>query len=200
MEELARKLFVSVPTLRRDFIKLEEKGKIIRTHGGTKLPKTPADEKIPFYLREQEQNDAKTMIAQKAADLVKPGDIIMLDGSTSAYHVIPYPAEIHHLIVIISSANSAFLLGKMGITNICTGGRIIAKSLSYVGEDTERTVRAYNADIVFFSCRGLSMDGRLTDNSVEENNLRRTMLKQAKKKVFLYGSSKLDHIYLNTLC
>lgn len=44
------------------------------------------------------------------------------------------------------------------------------------------------------------MDGKLTDNSIEENALRRAMLRQAKKRVFLCDSSKLDHVYLNTLC
>jgi DeoR/GlpR family transcriptional regulator of sugar metabolism len=44
------------------------------------------------------------------------------------------------------------------------------------------------------------MDGKLTDNSIEENSLRRIMLCHAKKRVLLCDSSKLGHIYLNNLC
>lgn len=198
--ELSAKLFVSVPTLRRDLIKLEQMGRIIRTHGGAQLLRRSADEKIPLFLREQEQNEAKYIMARKAVESVRDGDIIMLDGSTSAYHVIPLLSDFNNLIVITSSAKSSFLLGQMGISNICTGGRMITRSLSYIGEDAENTVRNYNADIVFFSCRGLSMDGRLTDNSVEENSLRRIMLRQAKKKIFLCDSSKVGKVYLNSLC
>lgn len=199
-QELSAKLYVSAPTLRRDLIKLEQMGKIIRTHGGAQLIQKSADEKIPFFLREQEQNDAKEMMAGKAAAFIRDGDIIMLDGSTSAYSIIPHLAAFKNLIVITSSAKSSFLLGRMGISNICTGGRMITRSLSYIGEEAENTVRRYNADLVFFSCRGLSMDGRLTDNSIEENSLRKIMLRHAKKKVFLCDSSKLDHVYLNNLC
>ena len=199
-QELSAKLFVSVPTLRRDLIKLEQMGKIIRTHGGAQLIKKAADEKIPIFLREQEQNDAKEIMAKKAVEFVRDGDIIMLDGSTSAYRIIPHLASFKNLIVITSSAKSSFLLGRMGINNICTGGRMITRSLSYIGEDAENTIRRYNADIMFFSCRGLSMDGKLTDNSIEENSLRKIMLCHAKKKVFLCDSSKLDHTYLNNLC
>lgn len=199
-QELSSKLFVSVPTLRRDLIKLEQLGKIIRIHGGAQLVKKSADEKIPILLREQEQNDAKEIMARKAVELVRDGDIIMLDGSTSAYSIIPHLTSFKNLIVITSSAKSSFLLGRMGINNICTGGKMITRSLSYIGEDAERTVKRYNADIVFFSCRGLSMDGKLTDNSIEENSLRKVMLRHAKKKVFLCDSSKLDHTYLNNLC
>lgn len=198
--ELSAKLFVSVPTLRRDLIKLEQMGKIIRTHGGARLIKKSADEKIPILLREQEQNDAKEIMARKAAELVRDGDILMLDGSTSACSLIPHLAEFKNLIVITSSAKSSFLLGRMGINTICTGGKMITRSLSYIGEDAENTIRRYNADIVFFSCRGLSMDGKLTDNSIEENSLRRIMLCHAKKRVLLCDSSKLGHTYLNNLC
>lgn len=199
-QELSARLFVSVPTLRRDLIKLEQMGKIVRTHGGARLIKKSADEKIPIFLREQEQSEAKETMAKKAVEHVSDGNIIMLDGSTSAYSIIPHLASFKNLIVITSSAKASFLLGRMDINNICTGGRMITRSLSYVGEDAENTVRRYNADVVFFSCRGLSMDGKLTDNSVEENSLRKIMLRHSRKKVFLCDSSKLDHVYLNNLC
>lgn len=64
--ELARKLYVSAPTLRRDLEKLEQKGLITRTHGGCSINHTAGDEKIPFYFREQEQNSAKAKIAKKS--------------------------------------------------------------------------------------------------------------------------------------
>lgn len=199
-QELSAKLFVSVPTLRRDLIKLEQMGKIIRTHGGAQLIRKSADEKIPILLREQEQNDAKEIMARKAVEFVRDGDIIMLDGSTSAYSIIPHLTSFKNLIVITSSAKSSFLLGRLGINNISTGGRMITRSLSYIGDDAERTLKQYNADLVFFSCRGLSGDGRLTDNSLEENSVRRVMLRQSKKRILLCDSSKIGQVYLNNLC
>ncbi len=200
VQELADRLYISVPTLRRDLVKLESLGKVIRTHGGARLRKSPADKQIPIILREQEQNSAKDIIGRKAAELVKDGDIIMLDASTSAYSVIPYLGEFNDLIVITSSAKAAVLLGQMGIQTICTGGRMITHSFAFIGDDAERTVRSYNADIAFFSCRGLSLDGRLTDKSVEENTLRKAMLPQCGKKVLLCDSSKIGKVFLNTLC
>ena len=200
IRELSAQLYVRQPTLRRDLIKLEQMGKIVRTHGGAQLLTKPADQKIPFYLRQQEQNDAKSRMAAQAVEFIRDGDIIMLDGSTSAHTIIPLLSRFHNLIVITNSAKSAFLLGNMGIENICTGGRMITRSLCYVGEDAERTVRNYNADVLFFSCRGLSMDGRLTDTSIEENVLRRCMLSQSARRVLLCDSSKLGNVYLNNLC
>ena len=39
LAELSGKLFISLPTLRRDLIKLEKKGLIIRSHGKVSLAK-----------------------------------------------------------------------------------------------------------------------------------------------------------------
>ncbi len=200
VSELAKKLYVSVPTLRRDLIKLEQKGKIIRTHGGAKTVSASADQKIPFYLREEERFEEKMIMAQKAISFVSSGDTVILDGSTSAYSLIPLLAEIPKIIVITSSSKASFLLGQLNVNNICTGGRMIPSSLSYIGEDAERTVKNYNADIMFFSCRGVSNDGMLTDNSYEENALRRVMMQRAEKTVCLCDSSKLGKTCLHNLC
>ena len=200
LHELSSKLFVSIPTLRRDLIKLEEKGRILRTHGGAKLLKRAADEQLPFFYREQVQNSSKSIIAKKAAALVKDGDVIMLDGSTSAYLIVPLLAEFKKIIVITSSAQASILLGQMGINNISTGGHMINRVLSYVGEDAESTVRNYHADIAFFSCRGADLNGSLTDSSIEENRVRRVMMQQSKRNVLLLDSSKIGEVYLNKLC
>jgi DeoR family fructose operon transcriptional repressor len=200
VQELSHKLYVSVPTLRRDLVKLESMGKIIRTHGGARIRKSAADKQIPLSLREMEQNTAKDTIGKKAAELIKDGDIIMLDASTTVYSMIPYLSDFRDLIVITSSAKASYLLGQMGVNNICTGGRMLNHSFAYIGEDAERTIRNYNADIAFFSCRCISADGRLTDKSIEENILRKAMMQQSKRNILLCDSSKFDHIFLNTLC
>ena len=52
---LSEMLFVSLPTLRRDLIKLEKKGLILKKHGSVSLIKYPADTQIAFSLRAEEQ-------------------------------------------------------------------------------------------------------------------------------------------------
>ena len=200
MDELAELMFVSKPTLRRDLIKLEQKGLILRSHGTASLVKTSPNALNPFTLREQEQNQAKSTIAHKAVNYIKDGDTIMLDASTSAYHIVPLLADLRNILVITSSAKTAFLLGQMNIPNICTGGQMINCSFSYVGSDALRTISQYNADIVFFSCLGLASNGQITDKSVEENQIRRAMLHRSRKKILLCDSNKLGKTYLHNLC
>lgn len=200
VDELANRLFISKPTLRRDLIKLENKGIISRSHGGASLLRNAPDSRIPFVLREQEQDVAKASIARKAITYIKDGQTIMLDATTSAYHIAPLLADFHNILVITSSAKTAFLLGQMDIKNICTGGQMINKSFSYVGGDALSTIAHYNADVLFFSCRGLSYDGFLSDNSIGENQVRNAMMKRAAKKILLCDSSKLGKVCLHNLC
>ena len=67
---------------------------------------------------------------------------------------------------------------------------MVTNSFSYVGKEAEDTVCKFNADIMFFSCHGLSEDGFMTDPSIDEANLRQVMLTRAKEKYLLCDSSK----------
>lgn len=82
---LLKSQYTSISTLRRDLIKLEEKGLIIRAKGGVMAARKSPDDRIAFFLRESENLPEKKLIAQKAAKLVHDGDTIMLDASTRAY-------------------------------------------------------------------------------------------------------------------
>ena len=116
--------------------------------------------------------------------------VVMLDGSTSAYHLLPYLTRKKDLIVITSGAKTAVALAEANIRTFCTGGQMIIHSFSYVGEQAEAFVRNVNADILFFSCHGLTDDGRMTDPAIEEANLRKVMFQSARQRILLCDSSK----------
>ena len=198
-DEMARELYISRPNLRRDLIKLEQKGAVNRTHGGAKLMTRPADDTIPASLRMDEDSGAKNMIAAEAAKLVRDGDTVMLDGSTSALHLAAALRGKRDIVVITSGARTALILGEMGINTICTGGQLIGSSESFIGGDALRTISCYNADVVFFSCRGLDDEGNLTDNSVGEDLVRLEMMKRSRKSVLLLDSGKIGRRCLHNL-
>ena len=115
-----------------------------------------------------------------AMEYVRDGMVIMLDGSTSAYHLVPYLAGYKDIIVVTSGAKTALALAELQIPVISTGGRMRTNSFSYIGKEAEDTVRRFNADILFFSCHGLSREGMMSDPSVEEANLRHAMMEKSR--------------------
>ena len=58
--QLASALFVSEPTIRRDFTELESKGFITKFYGGARVNHIAPDAEIPFIIRENEKSAAKT--------------------------------------------------------------------------------------------------------------------------------------------
>lgn len=200
VRELAARLFVSEPTVRRDLNRLAHKGLIVRTHGGVLSKSNAADEAFAISLREQVHSEAKTSIGKRAASLIHDGSVIMMDGSTSAFSVLPYLTEHKDLIVITNGAKIAMALGRMGIKNFCTGGQMINETMAYVGRHAENMIRGLNADVLLFSARGLSYDGTLSDSSIEENNLRRVMMERSARQMMLLDSSKIGSRYIDVLC
>ena len=199
--ELAEILFVSPATMRRDLEIMEQKGLIIRKYGVCSLSKKARDEKNFFLLREQDQSDAKRAMAKKAVKLIKNGDRLMLDGSsTSVYSIVHLLEEFKNLFVITNNVKISFALGTMGIENVSTGGRMIAKSFTLYGQEAIETVRSYNADIFFFSCSGISEDGFITEENIRLDQLRKEMFKRATKKVLICTGDKIGKRYLHNVC
>lgn len=201
VKELSERLYASMPSIRRDLANLENAHMVKRVHGGAVLDMhNKSDTLIPFILRELEQSDAKTTIAKKAAQLVNNGDLIFIDASTSAYAIVPFLINKTNITIITSGIKTLQLAGEYGITAFSTGGELLASCLSLIGAEACHMIENYTADIMFFSGRGISEDGAVTDFSVEENWVRRVMLKHSRKRVLLCDSNKVGKLYMNTVC
>ena len=198
--ELSKLLYVSVSTLRRDLEKLEDKNLILREHGVSKLANRMEDQKYFYHLDEQHNNIAKSKIAKEAVQIIKDGDNIMIDGSSTAFHLIQYLDKFRDLLVISNSAKVSMALSQTKIYNISTGGKMAEKTVSFVGQEAIEALNNYNADIVFFSCRGISSEGYLTDTDKDEVDVRKAMIRRARKKIALVDSTKMGKMYLYNIC
>ena len=80
------KLFgVSIETVRRDLLEMENKGLLARVHGGA----VKVGEMPPFYdlaKRHQSRSAEKTALAQIAITEVNEGDFIAVDSGSTAIH------------------------------------------------------------------------------------------------------------------
>lgn len=197
VSELARRLFVSEATVRRDLNVLEKEGVARRVHGGAVLIGHFRD--VPLLTRESEDIEAKQKIGRMAASLVREHDVIIMDASSTAYAMVPYLRKFRNIVVVTSGVKTALALGENHTKTYLTGGLMIDNSYSLIGGHTVDFISSLSADILFFSCRGASEDGRLTDTSVEEAQLRQVMFRHAKRKVFLAAGSKIGRDYFYVL-
>ena len=199
VRHLASLLYVANITVRRDLEEMEKRGLVHRCHGGAMLPEHENRE-VPFAVRDKENTLAKERIAQKAAKLIRDGDTIFLDASSTASHIVEYIGGKQDLTVI---TNSVYVIEKLrGKKMRCylTGGALLENSHALVGKIAEETVESMYADICFFSSQGVTEEGIITDFSEEETRLRKCMIKNAGKRIFLYDKSKLGKRFLFTVC
>lgn len=197
--ELCRALFVSEPTMRRDLAALNAAGRIIRTHGGAAHRAEPG-ENLPLSWREREHSDAKTAIGKKCLSLIRDGDTVMVDSSSSALALLRVLDARSSIVVVTNSAKAAAILAETKIKTFVTGGELAADTYAYVGSHAEQFIRTFNADLCFFSVRTLTPDGLLTDNALAENGVRRAMLASSRRRILMLDSQKIGHACLETLC
>lgn len=195
---LAKELFVSEPTVRRDLKKMEQQGMIKRTFGGAVLNEL-LNKEIPLSMREHENMNAKDNIAKEAVKLIRDGQVIFLDASSTVFRIVKYLAPFSNITVITNSPKASLKLADLKIKSFCTGGLLLENSIAYVGTYAENFIKNFNADIFFFSSRGITSNGIITDSSIEESDLRRTMLLNSKKNIFLCTSDKIGKQFFYNL-
>ena len=194
VQYLASKLFVSLPTIRRDLSILEKQNRLRRTFGGAVLNNKNISE-IPFELRDSIDVKIKDELALSASKFIEDDMVIFMDASSTVLRLVPHLKNFKNLTVITNSPKVSLALAELNISSLSTGGTLLKNAKAYAGVFAEEFVRKFNADICFFSCRGVSDDGILNDGSIEESNIRIAMLKQSKKKVFIGSSNKLGKSY-----
>ena len=200
VDDLAITLSVSSSTIRRTLDSLQNKGLVTRTHGGVKINGENTFSPS-FTFRIHQNSFEKKKMALAAIKLIKNGDVIFLDGSTSAFYIAEYLKEFKNIRVITNGVDTLSLLSKNNILAYSTGGQISLQNPSVlVGRYAEDTIQNFYADIAFFSAQSMDNDGIIYDCFEEEIFLRRAMIKNAKTKIFLCDSTKIGKTSPYRLC
>ena len=199
VSELAKHLYTSEASIRRDIAVLEAEGIVTKVYGGVILSQYQ-NEVQPAEIRKSSNSEAKNQIARKAAELIHDGDTIIFDNSSTVSGLCKYIKKSKNLKIITNNLHICNELRDTDINVYCTGGEYFKKRDCFLGPYAEDFLRSIHADALFFSCKGLSETGSLSDVSESEIAMRKLMMKQAKKTYFLCDSSKLGTTYTFKLC
>lgn len=187
--ELAGLFGVTEETVRRDLDRLEEKGVLRRSHGGA-VPAQGRENETPYWFREVTQEKEKAIIAREALNHIAEGDRIILDASTTAWHIAKRLRNME-LTVVTNSIRVAVALSEFDkVKVIAIGGQLARRSLSFVGPAAEESVRNYHVDKLFLSCAGVDLEHGLSDSTDEQASMRRCMMKQADRRYLLVDHCK----------
>jgi len=121
VERLAELTFTSASSIRRDLSTLQNLSLIKRTHGGASIFNA-VNQAIPLNSRMSKNITEKQRIAKKAASLLRDGQSVMLDGSSTAGFLVPYIAKHKDMILFTNNMHTAINAVNYGITTHCIGG------------------------------------------------------------------------------
>lgn len=198
VNELSTATFTSPSSIRRDLTHMENNGLVKRTHGGVTLIEQYYGV-ASFYGRKQKNVPEKKIIAKKASALLRNGQKILLDGSSTATFLLPYISKLDSAVLFTNNILTALDAIEMGIRTHCIGGNSINGSPVLSGPEAYKGIAGIYADILFFSSQSLDKNGVISDSTEEENYLTSLMLNSSQKRVFLCDSGKFNTHSLFTL-
>ena len=186
---------VSSATARRDLAELERQGKVKRTHGGAVLPGV-AQHEDSFQQRLGEAVEAKKRLARAAAKLLGADETVFIDSSTTAYYatqrMLAEAPNVTYLTNLVPAMDLFSTADPSWASMVGLGGIFRPLTLSFVGPCTTYAVESYLADRTFFSVKGLTPDGHLTEPNPLEAEVKRAMIRRADNPVLLVDGRKFE--------
>jgi DeoR/GlpR family transcriptional regulator of sugar metabolism len=181
---------VSEDTVRRDLRELAAEGRLQRVHGGA-LPASPAV--APLAQRQDMDVAAKQRVARKAAAMIEPGQVVIVDGgTTSALLVQCLAPDLQATVVTHSPSVAVALAAHPSIDVVLIGGKLYKHSVVTVGAAAVEAIAHIHADLYFMGVTGVHVQAGLSTGDFEESYVKRALAARAAETVVLASAAKLN--------
>jgi DeoR/GlpR family transcriptional regulator of sugar metabolism len=189
-KSFSQELGLSEDTIRRDLRELAHEGLLQRVHGGA-LPASPAI--ADLTARQRIATAAKIEIGRAAARMVQPGQIVILDGGSSAAQLAHHLSTDLRATVVTHSPSIAVELERHPLIEVVLiGGRLFRHSMVALGASTIEAISRIRADTYFMGATGVRVDVGLSTGDLEEAHVKRALISSAAETVVLASSEKLN--------
>jgi DeoR/GlpR family transcriptional regulator of sugar metabolism len=189
-KSVSQELGLSEDTIRRDLRELASEGRLQRVHGGA-LPSSPAV--VDFAGRQQLASNAKVAIGRAAAKMVRPGQVVILDGGTTTLQLAKHlPLDLKATVVTHSPTIAVALVEHPTVEVVLIGGRLFKHSVVAVGSAAAEAIARIRADLYFMGVTGIHPQAGLSTGDLEEANIKRALSASAAETYVLISAEKLN--------
>lgn len=190
---LVKRFEVSVETIRKDLLFMEQKGQLSRVHGGAVI-KSDMKPFLELQQRNKECSSQKNDLALKATEFISDGDIIGVDaGSTAISFAEAIKEKFSRLTVVTHSLDVFKILCNCKDFNvILCGGQYLRGENTFYGTLTLDTLSNLHMQKAFIFPWTVSLNYGIFDYLNELNQVRRQMLNSSEKVYILADSSKFE--------
>ena len=187
VNELAKALYVSEATIRRDLAEMKSMGLVERSHGGALLPENA--EEISIFFRMEKNANEKERAATKALPHIPPFKSLFIDSSSTAL-ALAERLDLSYKTVVTNNLQTAIQLSKKPNLNlILLGGNVHFNTNSATGSWTARQLEDFAFDLMISSCAAVIGDEAF-ERSLDQKEIKRAAFKRCKKKILLIDNTK----------
>jgi DeoR/GlpR family transcriptional regulator of sugar metabolism len=190
--DLEAELGVSGYTIRRDLDELASAGRLHRVHGGA-LPRSPVGR--TYEERRGQEVAGKQAVARAAVQVLEPGQVVVLDGGSTALAVAEAIPEAWEGTVVTHAPPVAAALSRVpGAEVVVVGGVLDRRAMVCTGAVTVAAYRLILADVCFLGVWSLHPEHGITQAYPEEAEVRRVLVERADRVVGLCSRDKLGAV------
>lgn len=186
----AEEFSLSEDTIRRDLREMATEGLLRRVHGGA-MPISPD---LPdLSARRVISSEVKRKLGAAAAGMVKPGQLIFLDGGTSTAEIArALPRSFAFTVATHSPTIAAELEHHPTAEVILIGGRLYKHSMVAVGAMPISQISLIRPDIFFLGATAIHPSRGLSTGDLEEAAVKRHIASRTAETFVLVTDEKLD--------
>ncbi len=204
VEELSNQFGVSEVTARNDLTVLAELGQILRIRGGA-IPRAGLGRERPFEESLSSFAVEKLAIGRAAAGLVADGESVIVDVGTTALaaaRALAARTELRDVVVFTNGLKTALELEPAipRLTVIVLGGTLRPLQHSLVDPLATSVLDQLSVSTLLLGCNGVHPTAGITNINLPEAQVKRQMLRVARRRVVLADGSKIGTIELSHLC
>ncbi len=189
--ELANELDLSEDTIRRDLRDMAAAGLLKRVHGGA-LPITPP---LPdLEARQTISSDVKKRLGRRAAELVRAGQLVFIDGGTTNAELVRALPRDMKLTIVSHSPAIAALLEKHRADVILIGGSLYKHSMVATGAAALAAIGMLRPDIFFLGATAIHPAHGLSTGDYEEAAIKRAIAAQSTETIALLTEEKFGAV------
>jgi len=200
VEELAASLNISRETIRRDLTDLANANKIRKVHGGATLPHSFGESS--FQQRMLENAEAKASVAKTAAKLFAQGETLFVDTGSTTLYFAEKLSEVSGLTIVTNSTSIAKTISEHAADHqvFLLGGEYSSDNAQTVGTMVTAQISSFRAHHAVLAIGALDGRSGAMDFNIEEAQIARAMLEQARSVTVLMDSSKFNQLASFEVC
>ncbi len=185
---LAEELGISVDTVRRDLIALEQRGLVRRIRGGA----LPLTRPTPTYAQRAVIPDPNIIpLAERAVLMLPESATVFLDAGTTMNAIAARLPEDFSGLIVTPAPSVALAALNRGVRVHLIGGTLSNGAMA-TGGFAERAVADFAADMCFLGACGLWPDFGLSAEDALESGVKRVMALASTRVVVVASSVKLE--------